>query len=208
MRLNFTQKLMLAVSVFLLFICQTVFLFKEVIPPDQISATINYDLDTNALFQKEVILHRLPKFIQYLCQNGIPIQNKFELLLLLSNPRARQRISQQLQMDSNLLLLHAELADLMQIEMTEVDAQILHFSQRNYQNPFSGKTINLPLLVVAKAENILEDIGGWMAGNTWQKHGGNNGKPFLQNYSLSVEDIQSWICQANVHKFKIFAEVP
>ena len=199
MRLTFTQQLMLSVSLFLLFTCLTVCLLEKTKPAKQVSPPQNYDLATTTLFQKKVISNRLPKFIQYLNQNGIPIQTEFELLLLLSNPITRQRISHQLQIDSNLLLLHAELADLKQIGMTEIDAQIIHFSQRNYQNPFSGKTINLPLLAKADAENILEDIGGWLAGNE---------NPFLQNYTLGLEDIESWICEANAPPFNIFAEMP
>ena len=83
--------------------------------------------------------------------------------------------------------------------MTELDAQMLHFSQRNYQNPFSGKTMNLSLLAKADAESILEDIGGWFAGNK---------NPLRQDYTLSVEEIESWICEAEAHSFKIFAEMP
>ena len=199
MRLNSTQNLMLAVSIFLLFICLSVFLFEKAMPSNQFASTKYYDLDTNTLFQKKVIQNRLPKFIQYLNQNCFPIQNEFELLLLLSNPIARQRISHQLQVDSSLLLLHAELADLRQIGMSEIDAQILHFSQRNYQNPFTGVTINLHILADAGAESILEDIGGWMAGNENQ---------LLQHYTLSIENIESWISQTNTHQFKIFAEMP
>jgi len=199
MRFTFTQKLILCVAVFLLLICLSVFLFEKRIPADKMDFRITHDLDTNALFQKKVIPNRLPKFILYLNQKGIPIQSEFELLLLLSNPMMRQRIAHQSQIDLNLLLLHAELADLVQIEITEHDAQILHFSQRNYQNPFSGKTMNLFLLAEADAESILEDIGGWLAGNE---------QPLIHDYNLSVKEIESWIEQANAHSFKIFADMP
>ena len=199
MQLTFTQQLMLIVSGFLLLICLSVLLLEKTTPSSHFELIIHDDLDTNALFQKKVISNRLPKFIQYLHQNCIPIQSEFELLLLLSNPITRQRISHQLHIDANLLLLYAELADLRQVEMTELDAQILHFSQRNYQNPFSGKTMNLHLLAKADAESILEDMGGWLAGNK---------TPLSQAYTLSVEDIESWVSQANAHSFKIIAENP
>ncbi len=199
MRLTFIQQLMLTVSVFLLLICLSVFQLEKTKPSSHLELIINDDLDTNALFQKKVIPNRLPKFIHFINQNGFPIQNEFELLLLLSNPIIRHRMAYQLQTDTNLLLLHAELADLRQIEMTELDAQMLHFSQRNYQNPFSGKTMNLSLLAKADAESILEDIGGWFAGNK---------NPLRQDYTLSVEEIESWICEAEAHSFKIFAEMP
>ena len=199
MQLTFTQQLMLIVSGFLLLICLSVFQLEKTKPSSHFELITNDDLDTNALFQKKVIPNRLPKFIQYLHQNNIPIQSEFELLLLLSNPITRQRISQELEVDVNLLLLHAELADLKQIEMTELDAQILHFSQRNYQNPFSRKTMNLHLLAEADPESVLEDMAGWLAGNK---------NPLIQDYTLSVEDIESWIFQAKTHPFKIIAEMP
>jgi hypothetical protein len=58
--------------------------------------------------------------------------------------------------------------------------------------------MNLQILKDANAERLLEDIGGWMAGND---------NPILQNYTLSIEDIESWISEANAHTFKIFAEM-
>ncbi len=199
MRLTFTQQLMLMVSAFLLLICLSVFECEKIIPSDKVDFIKTVDLDTNELFPKKVILNRLPKFIHFLHQHGIPIQTELELLLLLSNPITRHRMAHQLQINPNLLLLHAELADLRQIGMTELDAQILHFSQRNYQNPFSGKTMNLSLLAKADAESLLEDMSGWLAGNK---------NSLSQDYTLSVEDIESWISEANTHSFKIFAEMP
>ena len=150
-----------------------------------------------------MIPNRHAQFIQYINQHEIPIQNNFELILLLSNPTTRQNIYLQFQIDPQLLLMHAEIADLMQIEMTELDAQILFFSQRNYQNQFTGSTMNLQILAEADAESILEDIGGWMTGNvnlTDEKLA-----PLLQNYTLCIEDIESWITQAKLQKYKIFA---
>ena len=155
-------------------------------------------IDTTLLFQKVILPNRITQFIQYLSQHQIRVSNNYELLLLLSNPNTRQQLHHQFQMDMVILLLHAELADLMQIEMTELDAQILLFSQRNYQNPFTRTTINLQILGEANAESILEDIGGWCIGNT---------NPILDNYQLSIEDIESWISQARLQKFKIFAQI-
>ena len=77
--------------------------------------------------------------------------------------------------------------------MNEIDAQILHFSQRNYQNPFTGFTINLPLLAEADAESILEDIGGWAAGNQ---------NPLVENYQLSLEEVGDWIEKTKNRKCK------
>ena len=90
--------------------------------------------------------------------------------------------------------------------MTEFDAQILFFSQRNYQNPFTGKTINLQILAEANAERLLQDIGGWMAGN--KNMTTEEVVEILQNYQLSVEDIESWIAQAKHQKYKIFSPIP
>lgn len=156
-------------------------------------------IDTTLLFQKVVVPNRMAQFIQYLKGSNIRVNSNYELLLLLSNHHVRQQLNHLYQMDSSILLMHAELADLMQIEMTELDAQILLFSQRNYQNPFTGKTMNLQILAEAKAERILQDMDGWMAGNK---------NPLLQNYCLSIEDIESWISQAKAYQFKIFAQIP
>ena len=104
----------------------------------------------------------------------------------------------QLQIDSAILLIHAELADLAQIKISKIDAQVLYFSQRNYQNTFNGKTINLQILSQTNAERLLQDIGGWLAGNRYEK---------LKDYSISIEEIESWISQAKAHQFKIFAQI-
>ena len=193
MRLNSTQKLMLFVSIFLLGIC--FFFFSKGKATEAIHSTTPSisKIDTILLFQKKVIPNRLSNFIFYLNQKGVPIHNEYELLLLLSNPNARHQISSRLGIDSNLLLLHAELSDLIQIGMNEIDAQILHFSQRNYQNPFTGFTINLPLLAEADAESILEDIGGWAAGNQ---------NPLVENYQLSLEEVGDWIEKTKNRKCK------
>ncbi len=199
MLFNYTQQLIRSVATFLIFLCLLIFLFEKTIPPNQIASTQYYEIDTTTLFQKKVITNRLPQFIQYLQENNIPIQNKTELLFLLSNPNSRKQIAIQLDMNANVLLLHAEIADLMQIEMTEIDAQILHFSQRNYQNPFTGETLNLQHLAEADAERILQDIGGWLAGKE---------EELLEKYKISLEEVESWISQANAHSFKIFAPIP
>ena len=206
MRLTSNQYLILVLSILLLGICCLVFPNQQQPTCYEPSKPTFIPIDMIALFQKKVIPNRLAQFIQYLNHYGIPVQNNFELLLLLSNPIARQNIHQQFQIDSNVLLLHAELADLMQIEMTELDAQILFYSQRNYQNPFNGKTINLQILAEANAERLLQDIGGWMAGNNNQTT--VEVVEILQNYQLSVEDIESWIAQAKHQKYKIFSPIP
>jgi len=199
MQLKSTQKLMLFVSIFLFGICVLFF------PKEKSTKTINSTtpsfckIDTTVLFQKKVIPHRLSNFIFYLNQKDISIHNEYELLLLLSNPNTRQQISSQLGIDSTLLLLHAELADLKRIGMSEFDAQVLHFSQRNYQNPFTATTINLRVLAKAHAENIIEDIGGWAAGN-------DNSK--IVKDQLRLKKIELWITKAKGEKWFFFAEMP
>ena len=155
-------------------------------------------IDTTLLFQKVVLPNRLVQFRQYLQQYHLRVEDNYELLLLLSNPNTRQQLHHHFQMDTSTLLRHAELADLMQIGMTELDAQILLFSQRNYQNPFTGSTIHLQILAEADAESLLQDMGGWMAAKE---------NALLQNYCLSIEDIESWIYQAKNQKYKIFAQI-
>jgi len=155
-------------------------------------------IDTTLLFQKVVLPNRLAQFRQYLQQYHLRVEDNYELLLLLSNPNTRQQLHHHFQMDTSTLLRHAELADLMQIGMKELDAQILHFSQRNYQNPFTGSTIHLQILAEADAESLLQDMGGWMAGKE---------NALLQNYCLSIKDIEYWIAQANAYHFKIFAQI-
>ena len=206
MQFTSTQKLILAISIALLGICCLFFPNQQQHTSKELSSPTLIPIDTAALFQKKVIPNRLNQFIQYLNQHGIPVQNNFELLLLLSNPITRQNIHQQFLIDIDVLLLHAEIADLMQIEMTELGAQILFFSQRNYQNQFTCSTMNLQILAEAEAESILEDIGGWMAGN--ENLATEELVPFLQNYTLSIEDIESWIAQAKHQKYKIFAQIP
>lgn len=199
MRLTSNQNLILVLSILLLGICCLIFPNQQQPTCYEQSKPTVIPIDTITLFQKEVIPNRLAQFIQYLNHHGISVQNSFELLLLLSNPIARQNIHQQFQIDSNLLLLHAELADLNQIGISEIDAQILHFSLRNYQNPFTGSTINLGVLAEADAESILEDVGGWIAGNE---------NPMVKNYQLSMEDIEDWIEKAGVRNLNFVRFFP
>lgn len=183
----------------ILFLMTAIFVAQQDIYESNNSTSTNSTpIDTTLLFQKVMLPNRLTQFCQYLQQHHLRADDNYELLLLLSNPNTCHFLHHQFQIDTSLLLMHAELADLMQIEMTELDAQILHFSQRNYQNPFTSSTINLQILAEAEAERILVDIGGWLAGNE---------NPLLQNYCLSIEDIESWIEQAKGHDFKIFAQI-
>lgn len=200
MKFTHDQKWMLfatAIAILLIFI---------IIPPDKKVILLQEDkteitplLDSTFLFQKKVIPNRLHQYIRFLQSKNIHVQTNYELLLLLSNPIIRKQLANDFQFDAASLLLHAELADLMQIGMTEIDAQILHFSQRNYQNPFTGTTINLHILLESDAESILEDIGGWAAGNE---------NTLVKNYQLSLEEIEQWKTKAKDKKLKFFAEMP
>lgn len=184
----------------ILFLMAAIFVAQQdTAKSNQPTPTEAIPIDTTLLFQKVVIPNRLAQFRQYLQQYHLRVDDNYELLLLLSNPNTRQQLHHQFQMDTSTFLRHAELADLMQIGMTELDAQILHFSQRNYQNPFTGSAINLQIIAEADAESLLQDMGGWMAGKE---------NALLQNYCLSIKDIEYWIAQANAHKFKIFAQIP
>ena len=199
MKLTNDQKWMLFAALFSVLL---IFTFtnpiKKVIHLQKEKTEITPLLDSTLLFQKKVIPNRIHHFISFLQSKNIRVQNDYELLLLLSNPITRKRIANDFHLDPIFLLLHAELADLLQIGMTGLDAQLLHFSQRNYQNPFTGATINRHLLVDAEAENILEDMGGWMAGND---------DPIIANYQLSLEEIESWITKAKDEKWNFFAEM-
>ena len=198
MKLTNNQKWMLFAALFsVLLIFTLTNPNKKIIHLQKEKTEITSFLDSTLLFQKKVIPNRIHHFISFLQSKNIRVQNDYELLLLLSNPLTRKRIANDFQLDSTYLLLHAELADLLQIGMTGLDAQILHFSQRNYQNPFTGTTINRHLLVDAEAESILEDIGGWMAGND---------DPIIANYQLSLKEIERWISKARDTKWNFFAE--
>ena len=200
MKLTYDQKWMLFAALFsVLLIFTLINTNKKVIHLQKEKTEITPLLDSTLLFQKKVIPNRTHHFISFLQSKNIRVQNNYELLLLLSNPLTRKRIANDFQLDSTYLLLHAELADLLQIGMTGLDAQILHFSQRNYQNPFTGTTINRHLLVDAEAESILEDMGGWMAGND---------DPIITNYQLSLEEIEIWITKANGNRWNYLAEIP
>ena len=200
MKLTNDQKWMLFAALFsVLLIFTLTNPNKKVIHLQKEKTEIHPLLDSTLLFQKIVIPNRTHHFINLLQSKNIRVQNDYELLLLLSNPITRKRIANDFHLDPACLLLHAELADLLQIEMTGRDAQILHFSQRNHQNPFTGATINRHLLVDADAESILEDIGGWMAGNN---------DSIIANYQLSLEEIEMWITKAKDSKWNFFAEMP
>ena len=200
MKLTNNQKWMLFAALFSVLL---IFTFtnpnKKIIHLQKEKTEITPLLDSTLLFQKKVIPNRIHHFISFLQSKNIRVQNDYELLLLLSNPITRKRIANDFHLGSNFLLLHAELADLLQTGMTGLDAQILHFSQRNYQNPFTGATINRHLLADADAESILEDMGGWMAGND---------DPIITNYQLSLEEIEMWNTKEKDNKWNSFAEMP
>jgi len=167
--------------------------------PNNETANHIFIIDTTLLFQNIVLLNRIEQFIHYLNLYQVQVSNNYELYLLLSNPITREQLEQELSIDTNILILHAELANLLQIDLTEIDAQVLHFSQTNYQNPFTGETINLQILSDSNAERLLQDIGGWMAGNE---------EELIENFQITIEEIESWISQAKAHQLKNFAQIP
>ena len=74
-------------------------------PANQITST-NYNVDTNALFQKKVIPNRLPQFIQFLNQKGIPIQNEFAGLHFVEEIHQRLKNKQRMQNETTYSVQH------------------------------------------------------------------------------------------------------
>ena len=111
------------------------------------------------LFSKKVLPDRLDQYLNYLQDQGVGLQDLASLSQL-NDPLSRRRIVQDHHIDSLWLLVHVELAQLMEIGLISIDAQMLHFSHWNYQCPFSGVVMNPEILAATDPESILMDIQG------------------------------------------------
>ena len=145
--------------------------------------------DSATLFTKTVIPNRLTHFLQKLNQKGAQIKNQNDFRIKTQDRNYRIQLAHQTKIDTNLILVHYELATLIHSGLSELDAQILHFSHRNYQNPFTGKTFNPKTLATANSESILMNIQGFQAGN-WN--------PMVQSYKVDLATIESWIQSASL----------
>jgi len=144
-------------------------------------------VDTKTLQTKIVIPNRLIHFINYLNQHGAHLKSQTDFQIKTQDRNYRFQLSHQTKIDTNLILLHHELALLQNSGFNEIDAQFLHFAHRNYQNPFTGQTINPNILATSNPESILMDIQGFCAGNY---------TPIAQNYHINLATINSWIQSA------------
>ena len=148
-------------------------------------------IDNKILHSKIVIPNRLIHFINYLNQHGAQLKDQFDFQIKTQDRNYRFQLSHQTNIDSNLILIHHELATLQNTGLNEIDAQFLHFAHRNYQDPFTGQTINPNLLATSNPESILMNIQGFCAGN-WN--------PIAQNYRINLTTIKSWIHSAKQNK--------
>lgn len=141
-------------------------------------------IDLKTLSTQTIIPNRLSHFIQLLNNQGAHIKNQQDFQIKTQDRNYRFQLAHQTNIDTNLILLHHELATLQNSNINELDAQLLHFAHRNYQNPFTGQTINPKFLVTTNPESILMDIQGFQAGNP---------DPLAQSYQINLSTIESWI---------------
>lgn len=141
-------------------------------------------LDLKTLSTQSIIPNRLPHFIKLLNNHGAYIKDQQDFQIKTQDHNYRFQLSHQTNIDTNLILLHHELATLHNAGLNEIDAQLLHFAHRNYQCPFTGQTINPQLLATSNPESILMDIQGFQAGNL---------DPMAQTYQINLSTIESWI---------------
>ncbi len=182
--------LVILLSAFLIFeACQKESLIPVFPKIEQLKSRDNSNDENNFNVRlREVKENRVADFVAYLKTNGINIQNAQNFLQKFDFSDARQQLSEQLGIDSFCILVHLELADLLQLGLSEIDAQILHFSRWNYANLFTGEVMNRNILANANAEKLLMDMSGWAAGN-------NN--PIVEQYEIGIPEIENWINTAH-----------
>ena len=95
-------------------------------------------------------------FLVTLNSKGAQIKNQNDFQVKVQDRNYRIQLAHQTKIDTNLILLHYELASLIKSGLSELDAQFLHFAHRNYQNPFTGATINPEILesLISKSKNL------------------------------------------------------
>jgi len=133
---------------------------------------------------RPVIKNRIPLFIKHLNSKGLAIKDAPDLLKKLGPVEFRKQIADQFNLDFICLQVHLELADLMELGLSDIDAQILHFSRWNYQNPFTGEIINRKVLADSDPEDLMIDMAGWAAGSM---------SPIVQDHEIGIPEIQNWI---------------
>ena len=139
-------------------------------------------IEAKILLTKTVTPNRLPHFIKYLNQHGAYLKDQSDFQIKTQDRNYRFQLSHQTNIDTNLILLHHELAILQNSGLNEIDAQFLHFAHRNYQNPFTGQTITPNILSSSNPESILMNIQGFCAGNY---------NPIAQTYHINLQTINS-----------------
>lgn len=144
-------------------------------------------VDFKILHAKIVVSKRLVHFINYLNQRNAHLKGQSDFQIKTRDRNYRRQLSHQTNVDTNLILLHHELATLQNSGLDEIDAQFLHFAHRNYQNPFTGQTITPNILASSNSESILMDIQGFCAGNY---------NPYAQSYHIDLDIIDTWIQSA------------
>ena len=133
---------------------------------------------------REVKENRVANFVANLKANGINVQSSQNFLQKFGSIDARQQLSEQLAINPLSLLVHLELADLQQLGLSEIDAQMLHFSQWNHQNPFTREVMNRNTLAHANPEKLMMELDGWAAGST---------NRLVQDYQIGFPEMETWI---------------
>ncbi|MEM8908121.1 MAG: hypothetical protein AAGD05_09775 [Bacteroidota bacterium] len=141
-------------------------------------------LDDAALFSRQIIPDRLNQFLQLLNTRQAQLKNLQDFYLKTKDWTFRRQLALQTGIEESWILVHTELADLLQTGMHPIDAQMLHFAHWNTRCPFSHRVINLDLLAQADSEKILMTLQGWQAGNR---------DPEVERYKIFHTHIQQWI---------------
>ncbi len=183
---SITLILVILLTAFLIFeACQKETLIP--VPPKikQLKSRDNSNEENNFIIPlREVKENRVANFVANLKANEISVQNAKDYLQKFGSIEARQQLSKQLSIDPLSLLVHLELADLQQLGLSEIDAQMLHFSQWNHQNPFTREVMNRNTLAHANPEKLMMELDGWAAGST---------NRLVQDYRIGFPEIETWI---------------
>ncbi len=177
-------------TAFLIFeACQKETLIPTLPKKEQLKSRDNSNDENNFNVRlRKVKEDRVADFVAHLKVNGVDVQDTQDFLQKFGRIDARQQLSEQLGIDLFCILVHLELADLIQLGLSEIDAQMLHFSQWNYTNLFTGEIVNRNILANANPEKLLMDISGWAAGSI---------NPIVDQYQVGIPEIENWINAAH-----------
>ncbi len=103
------------------------------------------EMEIDSYLKGEIVENRLKLFCDEMKSKGVGI-NESEILLKCSRVKDRNLVSNLTGITEERILYHAQLADLVRVGISEVDAQLLLLSHTNLIDEFTGENLSVGLI--------------------------------------------------------------